>query len=245
MAVRALLLAAAALLGAASPARVTIDARYPIGHSFENHFVATEQIRASGDLAKAVKSKTIVDRGTIRITRLPNDGRFLVSKARGTYVERTVLPGGAQTTRPQKLRSTSEFDALGYAKNGAGDPADLIPIFPGKAVAAGAMWRVRSKVKTAYGAGIASYRYRVRSITRAKNGDVLATFSVAMTADFRPNPSLRARSISGTAEGTIVWNSTEHERSSSRTSILYTVRSRAGSLTDLSAEQDFFTPVAP
>lgn len=207
---------------------VSIDAAYPIGTAFENTFEAVETVSSTG-----AEAKTTTDKGTIRISRLPDAGHFLVSRATGSYIERTQ-DGTRSTSRRLTINATSEFDSLGYAKTRGADPAELIPIFPGKPVEAGSVWRVSSRVKSSYGAGVAYYAYRVASIRRASNGHTLAAFTVHLSA------SLNRGSASLHGTGHIVWDCTEHERASSKTTLVYRVHTSGRTIIDTQSEHDSF-----
>lgn len=212
-----------------NPHMVSIDADYAIGTAFEDTFTALERIETTA--AAGTATKTISDSGTIRISRLPDDGRFLVSRAIGSYVERTQDRSGT-TSRRRTVNAKSEFDSLGYAKERSGDPAELVPIFPGRPVGVGAIWNVSSSVRSAYGGGVAHYTYRVASIRRAPNGHTLATLGMRLRAALNRNSA----SLSGS--GTIVWDCTVHQRTFSTTTLVYRARLNGRVVFDSQYEED-------
>lgn len=227
---------------AAVPHAVVIDARYSLHASFRDTFVSTETVLTSGPISRTYPQQTTIDRGAIRIWRLPDDGRFLVSRAQGAYLE-TIQHGGVRSASKKTFNATSEFDALGYAKNGAAGIADLIPIFPGRPVRLNDAWRVSSRISSPYGDGTAAYVYRVNKIWRASSGHVLARFTVQAHALLKPGAKLRMAQAHAAVSGYIVWDCTEHERAFSHTHVIYEVHGRAGSSTDEQTEDDSFTRI--
>lgn len=227
-------------LFSALPAGVRIDANYPSGAIFQDRFRDVE-VRASSRLApRAFASERVIDAGRIRIRHLPNDGRYLVSEATGQYMETTSTAGHRTVSKRLTLHVRSEFDALGYAKGGATDPGNLIPIFPGRPVRTGSRWHVSAPVVCAYGSGVAAYAYRVLRVRRARNGDVLAVFSVAMQATLAPPRPLQTSRIAATARGIITWDTTQHERASSHVVVEYHVVAPQYRIVDVQTADDHF-----
>ncbi len=231
-----------ALVAAAPGPSVRIDGAYGLGVVFENRFHAVETVSTHGTVPSSFQAGTTTDDGDIRIWHLPNDGKFIVSRAEGSYTESVKDARGQRSSR-KALKGTSEFDALGYAKSRADDAADLIPIFPEQMMSAGGAWHVHALVEGPFGKGNATYDYHVLTVTKDQRGHDIATFSLALSAALTPPKTLAGWSSKLAGSGLIVWDCTEHQRVHSKTQLSYTAAHGSDTLSDVQNETDNFTRV--
>lgn len=162
-----------ALLLALGATSVRIDGDYPPGRVFLATFRSIETTTLRGRVAKNFVAGTVLTAGTIRIWQSAHEGLYRVSHAKGSYRETHRSGGSPGKTVTKQLAATSEFDKLGYPKPAGADPANLIPIFPGREVRAGDTWTPVAEVSSQYGSGVARYHYRLERIeTRPSNHQI-------------------------------------------------------------------------
>lgn len=216
---------------------VPIDGDYPRGVIFVARFYSVETITVRGYAPKAIKAGRTTQEGAVRIWHGAPNGRYLVSHARGSYVEKTERERGRKTAVQKLVDSTSEFDRLGYSKSGQSDAGDLIPIFPGRRLGVGDSWSPTATITSKYGTGRARY-VRISSVVRAPNAHVLATFSVAVRAVLRPSTVYASWTPNLRGVGTLTWDCTEHQRRSSQTTLTYDLVKRGDRIRDVQTERD-------
>ncbi len=210
----------------------TIDGDYPQGVIFQAQFHAVETTTTAGKTPAEFPSGVFTQSGAVRIWHDALDGVYRVSKSKGEYSETDAIAGKRVKTFTQHFSGTSEFDRLGYPKKPGADPADLIPIFPQKAVRVGDTWAPTVRVSSSFGHGVAQYRYVTRAIERSPLGHTIAVFHMTVTGDVvSPKHPGWKTTLSGSAD--IRWDCTEHQRESSTTILTYRMTRGLSTVTDV------------
>lgn len=206
---------------AAAPT-VVISPIYGPDLSFSVQSHATDVQTVQGSMVELRPHSIIVD-DTYRQRFVRMDGKYRLIHTIGTEIEHHTENGITQLLH-RPIHDIIRFDPAGIFDTGPSDPIDLIPLYPGHAVALGDTWKPTTAVKTNYGTGTASYKFHVECITHNPNGHTIARISVSFTSTLQPLPAFAGGLAEATGDGWFLWDCTINQRSETHLHGVYTLR---------------------
>lgn len=217
---------------------VILDANYPAGEVFDVQITATDTLRTAGRVPAEFHAQKQQSRGSLHEWLDGNDGKYRVYRRRGEW----IVSGDTRAAYARHVDDHAEYDSLRYPRTGPSDPTELIPIFPGRPVAAGDGWVAMARVRESLGEGTAVYAYRVQKIEAGPAGNVLALLNFSVHALLAPPSVLTGWTSTINGSGTLVWNCSSHQRASGKYHLVYAARAPkdAGHIVE---EQDVHTVV--
>jgi hypothetical protein len=202
------------------PSHVVINADYPKSALFRVSLFGTDVVRTEGKVPGRFSPQRQSFNGSIDVWLDGLDGDFRIYRSKGT-LEMHETAGGRTQIKPVQAGGRIEFDRLGYPKKSPSDPADLIPIFPPKPVAAGEHWTAKALITEPFGTGEAVYTYTVEAISLAENGHILATIRFNVAANVDPPPALKGWVSTLTGHGRLDWDTEWNQRDAGSYHIAY------------------------
>ncbi|HUY14683.1 MAG TPA: hypothetical protein VMX16_13805 [Terriglobia bacterium] len=229
----ALLAVHSVLMGQAQdlPSHVTINSNYPENIVFRASLFGTDTTQTTGRVPPGFAPRRQAFSGSVDFWFAGMDGRFRIYQSKGK-LEVHETAGGKTQAKPVQTGGRIEFDALGYPKNPPSDPADLIPIFPSKPVAAGDHWTATAQITEPLGTGEALYTYTVQSISLAENHHILASIQFTISGDLTPPSGLPGWTSTLTGSGRLDWDCVEHQRAAASYRIVYAARKHGAGITE-------------
>ncbi|MGH9430398.1 MAG: hypothetical protein ACRD3T_02530 [Terriglobia bacterium] len=213
------------------PSHVTIDANYPANVVFQVRLFGTESIQTQGKVPSSFAPRQQSYGGSVDIWFAGMDGKFRIYASKGDLEERDTA-GVKTQTKMVPAGGKIEFDGLGHPKKSPSDPADLIPIFPSKPVAAGDHWTAKALVAEPLGTGEAQYVYTVEAISLAEDRHMLASLRFNISASVAPPPSLQGWTSTITGDGRLDWDTTAHQRVAGSYRIVYSAQHGASGISE-------------
>ena len=202
------------------PSHVVINADYPKSAVFRVSLFGTDAVRTEGKVPAGYSPRRQRFNGSIDVWFDGMDGDFRIYRSKGALKMRETA-GGRTQIKPVQAGGRIEFDRLGYPKKSPSDPADLIPTFPSKPVAAGDHWTAKALVTEPLGTGEAVYTYTVEAISLAENGHILATIRFNIAANIVPPPALKGWVSTLTGHGRLDWDTEWNQRDAGSYHIAY------------------------
>ena len=214
------------------PSQVIINSNYPQNIIFRASLFGTDTTQTVGRVPPGFGPRRQAFSESLDFWFAGMDGRFRIYQSKGK-IEVHEAGGGKTQTKTVQAGGRIEFDELGYPKRTPSDPADLIPIFPSRPVAAGDHWTATEQVTEPLGTGEALYTYTVQSISLAENHHILASIQFTISGDLTPSGGLQGWVSSLTGSGRLDWDCMEHQRTAGSYRIVYAARKSASDITEI------------
>jgi hypothetical protein len=208
------------LLIASAPA-VTISPIYgpDIWFSVQAHSTDVQTIQGS---IAGLPSHSVDTDDTYRQRFVRMEGEYRIIHTAGAEIEHHTENGGTRVLyRP--VHDIIRFDLAGIFDTGAGDPIDLIPLYPGHMVTLGDSWIPTAAVKTNYGTGTASYKFHIENLMHSRGGHTIARISVSFTSNLQPLPAFAGGVTEAVGGGWFLWDCTVNQRSETHLHGVYTL----------------------
>jgi len=147
-------------------------------------------------------------------------GTFRVIHCRGTGLE-TVSGAGGEHSEIKHIDEKFKFDELGIFEGEPADPVDLVPLYPGRAVAQGEHWKPEVKIKIPLGTGLAKYDFVIDSIHQDEERSVLAKITFDFNAELIPSETFVGGKVTAIGAGWLLWDCTINQRRETHISATY------------------------